>query len=573
LANADEIQIKVSQGAKPGEGGQLPGHKVNEIIGKTRNSTPGVTLISPPPHHDIYSIEDLAQLIYDLKNANPNARISVKLVSETGVGTIAAGVAKAHADNIIIAGYDGGTGASPQSSIKHAGLPWELGISETHQTLVLNNLRGRVVLQTDGQLKTGRDVAIAAMLGADEFAFGTGALIVLGCVMMRKCHLNTCPVGVATQDPELRKRFGGDPKYLINYFKMMTQEIREIMAKLGIKKFNDLIGRTDFLKAKKVDHWKAKKVDVSAILYRPKEAETNATYCVENQIHKIDDVLDRDLIKEAKASIDSKEKVKIKKEITNLDRSCGAMLSYEISSRYGDEGLPENTITANFFGSAGQSFGAFLASGVNFHLDGDANDYLGKGLSGGRITVVPPKKSTFKPEENIIIGNTVLYGAIKGEVFIRGVAGERFCVRNSGATAVVEGTGDHCAEYMTGGKIIVIGKVGRNFGAGMSGGIAYVLDEDDNFDYFCNMGMIELTQVRDMDDQEYIQNLLKKHIYYTDSEKAQIILDNWGEYIPKFKKVMPLEYKRALEELKIKQIDKQLKHIKEEEQLEEMSDG
>lgn len=571
LANADEIQIKVAQGAKPGEGGQLPGHKVDKIIAKTRYSTPGVTLISPPPHHDIYSIEDLAQLIYDLKNANPEARISVKLVSEAGVGTIAAGVAKAHADNILISGYDGGTGASPQSSIKHAGLPFELGLAETHQTLVLNDLRGRVRLQTDGQLKNGTDIVVAGILGAEEFGFGTAALIMMGCVMMRKCHLNTCPVGVATQHPDLRKRFTGKPEYLINYFKFIAREVREIMASLGIRKFDDLIGRTDLLKKRDdITHWKGKTVDPSLLLFRPAEADANANFCVEDQIHKIHDVLDRKLIERAKPAMDEGKDFNayIEMPIQNLDRTTGAMLSWEVSKHFGEEGLPDNTIQCTFRGSAGQSFGCFLAKGISFRLEGDANDYLGKGLSGGRIVVVPPTGSTFEPEKNIIIGNTVLYGATDGEAYIRGVAGERFCVRNSGAIAVVEGTGDHCAEYMTGGRVIVLGKVGRNFAAGMSGGIAYVLDEEGDFDFFCNMGMVELSPVRDYDDQDFIIETLKKHVEHTDSDKAKAILKQWYEYLPKFIKVMPLEYKRAINEMKIELIDKKLEEIREEQELE-----
>ncbi len=571
LANADEIQIKVSQGAKPGEGGQLPGHKVNKIIAKTRFSTPGVTLISPPPHHDIYSIEDLAQLIFDLKNANPNARISVKLVSESGVGTIASGVAKAYADNILISGYDGGTGASPQSSIKHAGLPWEIGLAETHQTLVKNDLRGRIRLQTDGRLKTGRDVVVAALLGAEEFGFGTGALIVLGCVMMRKCHLNTCPVGVATQDPELRKRFRGRPEYLINYFRFMAQEVREIMAELGITKFSDLIGRTDLLETRKLDHWKAAYLDPKDLLHRPAEADKYANYCVTDQLHKINDVKDLKLIEKIKPLLTPARdtNISVDMNICNTDRSVGAMLSYEVSKAYGEEGLPEDSIRCNFSGNAGQSFGAFLAKGVTFRLEGDSNDYFGKGLSGGKLIVVPPAESSFKAEENIIIGNTVLYGATSGEAYVRGVAGERFCVRNSGALAVVEGTGDHCAEYMTGGRVIVLGKVGRNFAAGMSGGIAYVLDERGDFDYYCNKGMVELTPVKDYDDQEFIIDMLKKHIRYTDSSVAKNIINNWYDYLPKFVKIMPLEFKRAMNEMRIAQIDEKLASICEEEQLKE----
>ncbi len=569
LVNADELQIKIAQGAKPGEGGQLPGLKVDEHIARTRHSTPGVTLISPPPHHDIYSIEDLAQLIFDLKNGNPEARVSVKLVSVSGVGTIAAGVAKAHADLIIICGYDGGTGASPQSSIKHAGLPFELGISETHQTLVLNGLRGRVRLQTDGQLKTGRDIVIAGILGAEEFAFGTATLISLGCIMMRKCHLNTCPVGVATHDPELTQRFTGKPEYLIRYFTFMIQEVREIMAQLGIRKFDDLIGRTDLLEQRKVDHWKARTVDLSAILYRPKEADTSPSHCVETQIHKIEDVLDRKLIEKADAALKHQTPVCLSMPITNSDRAVGAMLSSRISRLCGEEGFPDNTIHCTFYGSAGQSFGAFLARGVTFKLVGDANDYLGKSLSGGRLIVVPPEGSTFKAEENIIIGNTVLYGATSGEVFVRGVAGERFCVRNSGVNAVVEGAGDHCAEYMTGGRVVVLGKVGRNFAAGMSGGIGYVLNIDGNFAYFCNMQMVELSPVLDQDDQDFVRTYVEKHYQYTASPVAQMVLENWHTYLPKFIRVMPIEYKRVLEAQKLVEIERQLAYIREEAQLQE----
>ena len=571
LANADEIQIKISQGAKPGEGGQLPGHKVDQIIARTRHSTPGVTLISPPPHHDIYSIEDLAQLIFDLKNANPGARISVKLVSESGVGTVASGVAKAHADNILISGYDGGTGASPISSIKHAGLPWEIGLAETHQTLVKNDLRGRVRLQTDGQLKTGRDIVIAGILGAEEFGFGTGVLIVLGCVMMRKCHLNTCPVGVATQDPELKKRFKGKPEHLINYFRFMAQETREIMAALGIRTFDELIGRTDLLKRREIDHWKARFVDPSDILFRPEESSDNSIRCVKDQHHKIEHVLDRRIIERVKHSLEAGKEVNayIEMPIHNTDRSAGGMLSYEISKKFGEAGLPDDSINCTFHGSAGQSFGLFLAKGVTFRLEGDANDYFGKGLSGGKLIAVPPKGSTFIANDNIIVGNTVLYGGTSGEAYIHGVAGERFCVRNSGVHAVVEGTGDHCAEYMTGGRILVLGRVGRNFAAGMSGGIAYVLDMDGDFEYFCNKGMVELSQIRDFDDQDFIIEMLKKHIHYTDSPLARDIINRWYEYLPKFVRVLPLEYKRALNEMKTALIDEKLKAIREEEQLQE----
>ncbi len=569
LANADELQIKIAQGAKPGEGGQLPGYKVDRLIARTRHSTPGVTLISPPPHHDIYSIEDLAQLIFDLKNANPKARVSVKLVSESGVGTVAAGVAKAHADNILISGFEGGTGASPISSIRHAGLPWEIGLAETHQTLVMNDLRGRVRLQTDGQIKTGREIVIAALLGAEEFGFGTATLIVLGCVMMRKCHQNTCPVGVATQDPELRKKFTGKPDHLINYFRFMVREVREIMAELGIRKFDDLVGRRDLLAVRAIDHWKAGTVDPSPLLFVPKEAAEYATHCVQNQIHKIDDVLDRTLIERSSPALEryGRMPVQISLPINNTNRATGTMLSYEVSSRFGEEGLPDDTISCTFRGNAGQSFGAFLARGITFRLEGDANDYLGKGLSGGRIIVVPPAGSTFVPEENIIIGNTVLYGATSGEAYIRGIAGERFAVRNSGAIAVVEGTGDHCAEYMTGGRIIVLGKVGRNFAAGMSGGIAYVLDRDGVFEYFCNRGMVNLAPVREYEDQEFIIESLEKHVKHTGSTVARDILHGWHEILPKFVKVLPLEYKRAMDEMKLSMIDEKLARIREEEQL------
>jgi len=549
LVNADEIQIKIAQGAKPGEGGQLPGHKVDDKIAKTRFSTPGVTLISPPPHHDIYSIEDLKQLIFDLKNANPEARISVKLVSEAGVGTIASGVAKAHADIIVISGYDGGTGASPQSSIKHAGLPFEVGLAETHQTLVLNNLRGRVKLQTDGQLKTGRDVVLAAILGAEEFAFGTAALIVLGCIMMRKCHKNTCPVGIATQNPKLREKFTGKAQHLINYFTFIATEVREIMAQLGIRTFDELVGRTDLVNLRNVDHWKAKTVNLEKLLHRPVTAETNATFCQKDQIHKIENVLDNGLIELALPALENKETVTIAMPISNVDRTVGTMLSSEVTKRYGNAGLPDDTIQCEFRGSAGQSFGAFLAKGISLRLQGDANDYFGKGLSGGKIIAVPPQGSTFSPEENIIIGNTALYGATSGEAYVRGIAGERFCVRNSGAWAVVEGTGDHCAEYMTGGRIVVLGNVGRNFAAGMSGGIAYVLNMDGSFTYYCNQDMVELSAAIGREDQQCIKHMLHKHIYHTDSAFAQKVLDNWHQYMPRFIKVIPHEYKHILKEI------------------------
>jgi glutamate synthase (NADPH/NADH) large chain len=565
LVNADEIQIKIAQGAKPGEGGQLPGHKVNKIIAKTRYSTPGITLISPPPHHDIYSIEDLKQLISDLKNVNPEAEISVKLVSEVGVGTVAAGVAKALADRILISGGDGGTGASPASSIKHAGLPFELGVAETQQTLVINNLREKVRLQTDGQLKTGRDVVIAAMLGAEEYGFATSALIVLGCVMMRKCHLNTCPVGVATQDEYLRKRFVGNYEYLVNFFNYIAEEVREILAEIGVKSLKEVIGRTDLIEInEKVNKGKAKTIDFQKILYRPKEADKYNVYFTVDQDHRLEDVLDRDLIKESADAIYKKQKVQLNKEITNVDRTVGAMLSGEISRKCGIDALPEGTLNCNFKGSAGQSFGAFLVKGVTFKLIGDCNDYIGKGLSGGRIIVQAPKESPFKPEENIIIGNTSLYGATQGEAYINGVAGERFAVRNSGAKAVVEGVGDHGCEYMTGGRIVVLGKVGRNFAAGMSGGIAYVYNEMGNFDYFCNMGMVELSIIDNYEDEAELKELIQNHYNYTESELAGRMLNNWNEHLSKFVKVIPYEYKRVLEELKLEEIRSKVPEINQE---------
>ena len=565
LVNADEIQIKVSQGAKPGEGGQLPGHKIDKIIGSIRKSTPGITLISPPPHHDIYSIEDLAQLIFDLKCTNPKAKINVKLVSEKGVGTIAAGVAKAYADSITISGSEGGTGASPASSIKHAGLPMELGISEVQQTLVINNLRDRVVLQTDGQLKTGRDVVYAALLGAEEYGFATTALIVLGCIMMRKCHLNTCPVGVATQDPELRKKFLGKADYLVNFFNFVAQEVREILAEMGFKSMDEIIGRTDLLEPRTdIEHWKGKTVDLSQVLFRPKEAEMHATRCVSTQKHKLDNLMDYELIKKSTRAIQNKQKVWISTDIHNTDRTVGAMLSGEIASLYGDEGLPEDTINCKFRGSAGQTFGGFLMKGVSFRLEGDSNDYLGKGLAGGKIVVVPPTGSTFKPEENIIIGNTVLYGATSGEVYVRGVAGERFCVRNSGAKAVIEGVGDHCCEYMTGGRTVVLGKTGRNFAAGMSGGIAYVLDVDGNFDYYCNKGMVELGPIEDRDDERELQELISNHFKATNSDLAEEILVNWDVFLPRFIKVIPFEYKKILEEQKLEMLKSKIQKTEDE---------
>jgi len=562
LVNADEIQIKIAQGAKPGEGGQLPGHKVDKIIAKTRHSIPGISLISPPPHHDIYSIEDLAQLIYDLKNINPKAIISVKLVSETGVGTIAAGVAKAKADLILISGAEGGTGASPSSSIKHAGLPVEIGLAETQQTLVLNNLRGQIKLQTDGQLKTGRDIVISAMLGAEEYGFATSALLVLGCVMMRKCHLNTCPVGVATQDAQLRKNFTGKHEFLVNFFHFLAEDVREHLAQLGFRSLDEIIGHAELLERRKIaGSAKVNKVDLTKILHVPNRDNNPELRQTKTQDHKLEKVLDRQLIKKSLPALDLCMPVEIHSKITNIDRTVGAMLSGEIAKRYGQAGLPVDTIRAYFTGSAGQSFGAFLSKGVYFELVGESNDYLGKGLSGGKIVVKAPKESTFKPEENIIAGNTILYGATSGEVYINGVVGERFCVRNSGAIAVVEGAGDHCCEYMTGGRTVVLGKTGRNFAAGMSGGVAYVLDETGDFDYFCNMEMVELSLMEDSADNKELHGLISNHYKYTGSELAKRILDNWKEYVDKFIKVVPIEYKKVLQEEKMEAINKKIAQV------------
>jgi len=574
LRNADEIQIKMAQGAKPGEGGQLPGHKVDEIIARVRHSTPGVGLISPPPHHDIYSIEDLAQLIHDLKNVNPKARISVKLVSIIGVGTIAAGVSKAHADHVLISGADGGTGASPITSIMHAGAPWEIGLAETHQTLVMNKLRGRICVQTDGGIRTGRDVAIAALLGADEYGIATASLIASGCIMMRKCHLNTCPVGIATQDPELRKRFRGQPEHVVNYMFFVAEELREIMAKLGFRTINEMIGQTQVLDmGKAIDHWKAKGLDLTRLLYKPEMGPEVAVYNCEKQDHGLERALDQKMIKEAAPALENGSPVQIETKILNTNRTFGAMLSGEVAERYGHAGLPEDTIYIKGKGSGGQSFGAFLSKGITVELEGDTNDYVGKGLAGGRIVVYPPKVSKFTAEENIVIGNVALYGAIAGECYFRGVAGERFAVRNSGATAVVEGVGDHCCEYMTGGVVVVLGQTGRNFAAGMSGGIAYVLDESDDFDIRCNMAMVELEPIPDEDramedshqrgdlethgrvdimsdmtgyDSLRLRKLIENHMHFTDSDRARHILDNWDTYLPKFVKVMPVDYRRAL---------------------------
>ena len=562
LVNADEIQIKISQGAKPGEGGQLPGHKVDKIIAKTRYSIPGITLISPPPHHDIYSIEDLAQLIFDLKNVNPDAKISVKLVSETGVGTVAAGVAKASADLITISGAEGGTGASPSSSIKHAGLPLEMGLSETQQVLVMNNLRKKVILQADGQMKNGRDVVTAALLGAEEFGFATAALIVLGCVMMRKCHLNTCPVGVATQDKDLRKRFNGSADYVENYFRFIAEEIREYLALLGFKRFEDIVGRADLLiRDEAINSWKSKKLDLTPLTFVPEEAKKNSRFCIEEQEHKIHDILDRQLIQKAAPALEEGKKVNIHLPIKNTDRATGAMLSGQVAKKYGSLGLPEGTINCRFAGSAGQSFGAFLSKGMEFYLEGDSNDYLGKGLSGGRIIVVPPQGSTYATDKNIIIGNTVLYGATQGEAYISGMAGERFAVRNSGATAVVEGLGDHGCEYMTGGRVVVLGEIGRNFAAGMSGGIAYVFNEKGNIDYYCNMGMVELSLIEEMADERELIDLISRHFELTGSKVAEKILSDTAHYIPKFLKIIPFEYKKVLQEQKIAELNKKIAEV------------
>ncbi len=550
LSQAREIQIKMAQGAKPGEGGQLPGRKVHPWIAKVRHSTPGVGLISPPPHHDIYSIEDLAELIHDLKNANRNARISVKLVSEVGVGTIAAGVSKAHADVVLISGFDGGTGASPQTSIKHAGLPWELGLAETHQTLVLNNLRSRIAVETDGQMKTGRDVIVATLLGAEEYGFSTAPLVTLGCIMMRVCHLNTCPVGVATQDPELRAKFTGDPAYTVNFMRFIAQEVRELMAELGFRTITEMVGRTDILEAKQaVEHWKAKGIDLSKILYQPEVDPSVGRYCQIPQDHGLEKSLDMTTLLElCKPAIARGEKVTATLPIKNVNRVVGTILGNEITKHHW-EGLPEDTVHLHFQGSAGQSFGAFVPKGVTLELEGDTNDYLGKGLSGGKIILYPPKASTFVAEENIIAGNVALYGATSGEAYIRGIAGERFCVRNSGVRAVVEGVGDHACEYMTGGKVVVIGETGRNFAAGMSGGIAYVFDETGDFPTRCNTQMSDLEQLEDPEEIRELHEMLQRHAEYTGSTRAASILANWEAMLPKFVKVMPRDYKRVLQAL------------------------
>ena len=551
LINATDLQIKMAQGAKPGEGGQLPGHKVDDYIGKIRNTMPGVELISPPPHHDIYSIEDLAQLIHDLKNANPAARVQVKLVSEVGVGTIAAGVSKGHGDVVLISGHDGGTGASPESSIKHAGTPWEIGLAETQQVLVANDLRSRIVVQTDGQLKTGRDVAIAALLGAEEFGIATAALIVNGCIMLKKCHLNTCSVGIATQDPELRKKFAGKPEHLINYFYFVAEELREIMASLGFTTVSDMVGRMDMLKQKDgigEIHPKLAGIDLSKLLYMPKAAKNVNIHCTDEQDHGLDQALDKQLIEVFKESIENKQKKTINLDIFNFNRTFGAMLSGQIAKRHGDDGLPKDTININLNGSAGQSFGAFLSKGITINLQGDTNDYLAKGMGGGKISIVPPENSTFNPEENIIIGNVALYGATGGEAYIYGRGGERFAVRNSGGKAVIEGVGDHCCEYMTGGIVVVLGETGRNFAAGMSGGIAYVYDKDNTFHTRFNTGLADLEELTEKDDIDNLKDLITNHKIETGSKKAGSILENWDSEISNFKKVMPRDYKRVLAE-------------------------
>lgn len=559
LVNADEIQIKIAQGAKPGEGGQLPGFKVNDVIAKTRHSIPGISLISPPPHHDIYSIEDLAQLIFDLKNINPQAKISVKLVAESGVGTIAAGVAKAKADLIVISGAEGGTGASPASSIRYAGISPELGLSETQQTLVLNGLRGQVVLQADGQLKTGRDIILMALMGAEEYGFATSALIVLGCVMMRKCHQNTCPVGVATQNEELRKRFHGHSEYLVNFFTFLAQEVREYLAEMGFTKMDDIIGRTDLIERKSgTDDPNPKHalIDFTRLLTRIDNSA--AIRHVIDQDHAISTVKDVTIIDAAQAAIEHEKEISLEYTIANTDRAIGAMLSGVIAKKYGERGLPEHTLNVKFKGSAGQSFGAFLVPGVNFKLEGEANDYLGKGLSGGRIAVLPPIRSNFEAEKNTIAGNTLLYGATSGEVYINGRVGERFAVRNSGAVAVVEGVGDHCCEYMTGGRVVVLGQTGRNFAAGMSGGVAYVWNKEGNFDYFCNMEMVELSLIEEASYRKELHELIRQHYLYTGSKLARTMLDDWNHYVDQFIQVVPIEYKKVLQEEQMRKLQQKI---------------
>jgi glutamate synthase (ferredoxin) len=549
LVNARELQIKMAQGAKPGEGGQLPGSKVYPWIAKVRYSTPGVGLISPPPHHDIYSIEDLAELIHDLKNANPQARISVKLVAEVGVGTVAAGVSKAHADVVLISGHDGGTGASPLTSIKHAGAPWELGLAETQQTLLLSDLRSRIVVEVDGQLKTGRDVIVGALLGAEEFGFATAPLVALGCVMMRVCHLNTCPVGVATQDPRLRKKFTGDPDHVVNFMRFIAQEVREWMAKLGVRELDELVGRSDLLDTgEAVEHYKARGLDFSPIFHQPKVGPKVERRCTQGQDHGLEHSLDQTtLIPLCKPALENRTPVSATLLIRNINRVVGTTLGSEVTRRYGAAGLPDDTIRLHFQGSAGQSFGAFVPRGITLTLEGDANDYVGKGLSGGRIVVYPPTGSTFDPSENVIIGNVAFYGATSGEAHIRGMAGERFCVRNSGVNAVVQAVGDHGCEYMTGGRVVVLGPTGKNFAAGMSGGVAYVLDEAGDFPRNCNTEMVKLFKLADPEEIEEVRELIRRHADYTGSERSKQVLENWDRYLPLFVKVYPNDYRRVIE--------------------------
>ncbi|MDQ3676289.1 MAG: glutamate synthase-related protein, partial [Actinomycetota bacterium] len=550
LVNSDQLQIKMAQGAKPGEGGQLPGHKVDAYIGGVRHTTPGVGLISPPPHHDIYSIEDLKQLIYDLRCSNPRGQVSVKLVAEVGVGTVAAGVSKANADHVLISGHDGGTGASPLSSIQAAGVPWEIGLAETQQTLLKNDLRSRIIVQTDGQLKTGRDVAIAAMLGADEMGFSTAPLIATGCIMMRACHLNTCPVGIATQDPELRKRFQGTPEHVVNFFFFVAEEVREIMASLGLRSMDELIGRSDLLEADAlIEHWKGRGVDLTKILARPEIAEGALLRCVRPPDPVLDDALDWELVEEARDALAGGEPVSIEKEIRNVNRCVGGILSSHIAVQYGEEGLPAETICVEFRGSAGQSFGGWLAPGVSFTLHGDTNDYTGKGLSGGTLAIMPPDGVTYAAEENVIIGNTVLYGATSGKLFARGCAGERFAVRNSGASAVIEGVGDHGCEYMTGGRVVVLGPTGLNFAAGMSGGLAFVLDEDGTLRGRMNPEMLDQLEELDEGDAIEARSLVSEHLERTASPVARRVLDQWDQLLARFVKVFPTDYKRVLAEL------------------------
>jgi glutamate synthase (NADPH/NADH) large chain len=555
LTNADDIQIKMAQGAKPGEGGQLPGAKVYPWIAKTRHSTPGVGLISPPPHHDIYSIEDLKQLIHDLKNSNPAARVHVKLVAQMGVGTVAAGVSKAKADVVLISGHDGGTGASPLTSLKHAGGPWELGLAETQQTLVMNGLRDRIVVQTDGQLKTGRDVVIAALLGAEEFGFATAPLVVSGCVMMRVCHLDTCPVGVATQNPELRKRFSGKPEFVVNFFEFIAEEVRELMAQLGFRTMDEMIGHVESLDVQPaVDHWKAHGLDIGPILAVPSNPYGQAVVRTVEQDHGLDEALDQEIIRQAREAIDHARPIRLSMPIRNVNRTVGTLLGHEVTKAWKGVGLPDGTIDLTFTGSAGQSFGAFVPAGITLRLFGDANDYVGKGLSGGRIVVRPPETSPFVAEDQVIAGNVIGYGATGGEMFIRGLVGERFCVRNSGALAVVEGVGDHGCEYMTGGRVVVLGPTGRNFGAGMSGGIAYVLDRHDDFDRKVNTEMVRVEQLDD-DDREFLRSAIERHLDATDSAVARRILAAWSVEVSRFRKVMPTDYQRVLAVMKASAAD------------------